>query len=58
MDVTGVTITRSDISDFMYEVTVTWTDASHPMSTDSLIVSPRQGGDPSAAPEWSVGVAP
>lgn len=58
VDVTGVSITRSDISDVRYEVTVTWTDASHPVSTDRLIVSPRQGGDPGASLEWSVSVAP
>lgn len=51
VDVTGVSITRSDISDFMYEVTVTWTDAAQAVSTDRLIVLPSQGGDPSAAPD-------
>ena len=58
VDVTDVTITRSDISDVMYTVTVTWTDAGHPVSTDRLILSPRQGGDPSAPLDWSVSVAP
>jgi hypothetical protein len=58
VDVTDVNITRSDISDVMYTVTVTWTDTGQPGSTDRLIVSPREGGDPSAPPDWSVSVAP
>lgn len=52
MDVTGVSITRSDISDVLYDVTVTWTDANHPVSTDKLMVFPRQGGDPGASLDW------
>jgi hypothetical protein len=58
VDVTDVNIIRSDISDVMYTVTVTWTDAGLPVATDRLIVLPRQGGDPSAPPDWSVSVAP
>ncbi|WP_330476502.1 hypothetical protein [Terrabacter sp. C0L_2] len=58
VDVTDVNITRSDISDVMYTVTVTWTDAGHAVSIDRLIVSPREGGDPSAPLDWSVSVAP
>ncbi|MEO8095565.1 MAG: hypothetical protein ABI632_11625 [Pseudolysinimonas sp.] len=57
VDVTGVSITRSDVSDVLYNVTVTWTDANHPVSTDRLMVLPRPG-DPGASPEWSVSVAP
>ena len=58
VDVTDVNITRSDISDVMYTVTVTWSDAGHRVSTDRLLVMPREGGDPSAPLDWSVSVAP
>ena len=58
VDVTDVNITRSDISDVMYTVTVTWTDTGHAVSTDRLLVMPREGGDPSAPLDWSVSVAP
>ncbi|MEP7332406.1 MAG: hypothetical protein ABI692_09985 [Terracoccus sp.] len=57
VDVTGVSITRSDISNVLYDVTVTWTDANHPVSTDRLMVLPRPA-EPGAPPEWSVSVAP
>ena len=57
VDVTAVNITRSDISDVLYNVTVTWTDANHLASTDKLMVFPRQG-DPGASLDWSVSVAP
>ena len=56
--VTGVSLTRSDISNVLYLGTVTWSDASHPVSTDRLLVLARQGGDPSASPEWTVSIAP
>ncbi len=56
VDVTGVSITRNSISNILHDVTVTWTDASDPVSTDRLMV-PRPG-DPGASPECSVSVAP
>ena len=57
VDVIGVNITRSSISNILYDVTVTWTDASHALSTDRLMVLPKPG-DPSASPEWSISLAP
>ena len=57
VDVIGVNITGSDVSDVLYDVTVTWTDANHLVSTDRVMVLPRPG-DPGASPGWSVSVAP
>ncbi len=57
VDVTGVSIVRSTISENFYQVTVTWTDGARPASTDRLLVLPRRG-DPSASIDWSVSVAP
>jgi len=57
VNVTDVRMTRSGISDTLYNVTVTWADGNHAVSTDKLLVLPRPG-DPSASLVWSVSLAP
>ncbi len=57
VNVTSVSMTRSTVSETLYDVTVSWTDGTHAASTDRLLVLPRPD-DPSASPAWSVSVAP